>query len=103
MEGPRPHADPLVEIVEMVGVKMPPRQEVEGIATIYPPGGEDWQGCLPLLQAVQQGHRPTITADCPEWLANVIRQCWATKPEDRMSAAEVAHAMTNARAGSLLK
>ena len=52
VEGPRTHADPLVEIVEMVGVKMPPRQEVEGIATIYPPGGEDWQGCNHLHYAV---------------------------------------------------
>ena len=55
VEGPKPHQDPLVEIVEMVGVKQPPPQllekKPESLATLYPRGvlqvvGRDAQGLM---------------------------------------------------------
>jgi hypothetical protein len=54
----------------------------------------EFGGALPLLQAVQRGQRPTIPANCPAWLANLTRQCWAARPEERIKAEDVAHAIT---------
>jgi serine/threonine protein kinase len=61
---------------------------------------QDFAGCLPLMQAVQQGTRPTIPPNCPEWLATLAQQCWATNPKERITAAQVAHTITRMRAGN---
>ena len=37
VEGPKPHQDPLVEIVEMVGVKQPPRSSLRRSRSPWPP------------------------------------------------------------------
>lgn len=51
-------------------------------------GRVPYQEMTPLQAAVgvvQKGLRPTIPADCPAPLADVMRRCWARNPNDRPS------------------
>ena len=56
------------------------------------PQNQEFAGALPLLQAVQSGHRPSLCG-CPLPLAELVTKCWANAPNQRLSAAEVLAAL----------
>lgn len=49
--------------------------------------GIDWRGKL--AAAVIAGSRPELPDNCPEWLAELIHQCWNKDPRTRPAAAAI--------------
>jgi hypothetical protein len=49
----------------------------------------DFNGVLQMFFSIVEGTRPRIPEDCPPHLAQLMRQCWASAPGDRISAVEV--------------
>jgi serine/threonine protein kinase len=45
-------------------------------------------GALHLLRSVEEGRRPDIPEDCPDFLPVLMAKCWAAEPEERITATE---------------
>jgi serine/threonine protein kinase len=45
-------------------------------------------GALHLLRLVEEGRRPDVPSDCPTFLAQLMRSCWAAEPGERICAIE---------------
>ena len=48
----------------------------------------DFTGPLHLLRAVQEGLRPVVPDTTPRFLGELMNNCWAPEPGDRISAAD---------------
>ena len=53
----------------------------------------DFNGVIQLLQAVREGHRPTIPDNCPPLLSDLMERCWKAVPEERITAQQLMNAL----------
>ena len=54
-----------------------------------PYNNDAFASVLHLLQSVQEGLRPDLPEDCPEWISELMKGCWDGDPSSRTSSHDV--------------
>jgi hypothetical protein len=54
----------------------------------------DFNGVLHLLRSVENGLRPPIPPDCPDYISKLMHRCWHDDPAARISATDILRHMT---------